>query len=145
MPAEKDRVLCVDANDDTRSLLTFLLEQAGYQVTGAGSVAEGLRLARGSSFSLYLLEQKLPDGTGLELCRRLRADDPLTPVLFFSTLAQARDRQAGIAAGAEAYLLKPNDLDRLPETVAELIARGRHGRFEAPCVEEMPETLACSS
>lgn len=121
MQPTKRRILCVDDDDDTCFMLSALLGQAGYEVLTASGVAEGLRLARGGRFDLYILDNRFTDGTGLDLCRQIREFDDTTPILFFSGLAQESDRQRGLGAGAQGYLIKPNDLDKLVETVARLI------------------------
>ena len=66
--------------------------------------AEGLALAGSESFNLFLLDGLLCDGTGAELCRSIREFDPVTPIVFFSALAQERRRREVIAAGATASL-----------------------------------------
>jgi two-component system, NtrC family, response regulator AtoC len=116
----KQRILCVDDNDDTRLMLSVLLGQAGYEVRQAGSFAEGLSLAKGERFDLYLLDGIFADGMGLELCRRIREFDARTPMIFFSGLAYEADRQRGLDAGAQAYLIKPNDISKLVETATRL-------------------------
>lgn len=121
MQPTKRHILCVDDNDDTCFMLSALLGQAGYEVLTASGIAEGLRLAGGGGFDLYILDNRFTDGTGLDLCRQIREFDDATPILFFSGLAQESDRQHGLDAGAQGYLIKPNDLDKLVETVARLI------------------------
>jgi two-component system, NtrC family, response regulator AtoC len=121
MQPTKRLILCVEDDDDTCSMLSALLGRAGYEVRTASGVADGLRLAEGGRFDLYILDNWFADGTGLDLCRRIREFDCATPILFFSGLAQESDRQIGLDAGAQGYLIKPNDLDKLVETVTRLI------------------------
>ena len=65
-----------------------------------------------------MLESRLPDVDGFEFCRRLRAIDPHTPILFFSGAAFEADKKKGIEAGANAYVVKP-DLDGLVSSIKQ--------------------------
>jgi DNA-binding response OmpR family regulator len=118
-PPAKKRLLCVDSHEDTSELLITLL--SNYEVTPASTIADGLRLARSDRFDLILLDQRLPDGQGSELCCHIREFKPRTPILFFSGAAYEADRQGGMAAGAQEFLVKPGDLDILEPTIARLI------------------------
>ena len=123
MSNPKHRILCVDGHADTCALLSLLLGLENYEVTCAATMVEGLRLAQCRVFDLYLLDQRFPDGTGVELCQKLRRFDQDTPVLFFSGLAQECYRQQAMAAGAQGYLIKPNALDTLASTVAQQLIK----------------------
>ena len=105
-------------------MISTMLERAGYEVASASGVAETLERAGAEAFDLYLLDQRLPDGTGVELCRRLTELTPRTPVVFFSGSAMEEERRRGLEAGARAYLVKPNDLDKLVAAVGGLVAGG---------------------
>ncbi len=113
------RVLCVD-NDDTCELLSTILGFSKIKVISAFTVADAWRLAQAEPFDLYLLETRLSDGDGFELCRRLHQFAPRTPIVFYSGEAYEVDRQKGLTAGAAAYLVKPY-FDDLAATVLEII------------------------
>lgn len=125
MKTQRSLILCVEKNSDTCVLLNFMLGRETNEVTCVSTVAEGLRLARAQQYDLYLLDGLLEDGTGVELCEQLRQFDSRTPVVFFSALAQEADRHRAYEAGAQSYLVKPNDLDLLAATVARLLARAK--------------------
>lgn len=114
------RVLCADT-DDTCDLLSLMLGLSDIAVESAQTVAGAWRLAQSKSFDLYLLETRLPDGNGFDLCRRLREFAPRTPVIFYSCEAYPTDRQKGLAAGATAYLVKPY-FDDLAAAIFKVIA-----------------------
>lgn len=120
MQPTKQRILCVEDNEDTCLMLSFLLGQAGYEVRQADSFAEGLRLTKSERFDLYILDNRFADGTGLELCGRIRELHPATPIIFLSGLAHESDRQRGLKAGAQAYLIKPDGISKLVETIRRL-------------------------
>lgn len=121
----KGRVLCVEDNADTSLMISTLLQQSGYEVQLATTIADGLTLARTGAFDLYLLDNKLPDGSGLELCERIREFAPSAPIVFHTAAAYEADRQRGFAAGAQAYLTKPEGSDHLVDIITNLI--GNHG------------------
>ena len=122
MSHQSRRVLCAEPHEDTCSLLTTLLEQQGHEVVQAKSVGECLRLAGQRPFDLYMLDDDYIDGSGLELCKRLRAATPGTPILFFSAQAFLRDRQQAMEAGAQAYLIKPGDIFEIVQTVNSILS-----------------------
>jgi DNA-binding response OmpR family regulator len=106
-------------------------------VTPALSIKEAFQAAQNKHFDLYLLDNRFPDGSGFELCRRLRELDPQTPIIFYSGDAYESDRQRGLAAGANAYLLKP-DVDTIAPTIFRLVAptsQNNSASIECPAQE----------
>jgi DNA-binding response OmpR family regulator len=114
----------------------MLLERQGHEVVAAQSIAECVELAGRREFDLYMLDDEYVDGDGLELCKRLRAMTPATPILFFSSRAFRRDRELATAAGANAYLTKPDDIFEIVQTVNSILsdnaARRRQSEAEKP-------------
>ena len=128
MPPDQRRVLCAEPSEDICTLLCVMLGHSGYEVVPATSVHACLELARTRRFDLYMLDDDYIDGTAVELCKQLRALTPETPILFFSTAALERDRQQGLAAGAAAYLTKPDDIFEIVETVNSILLPRSAGR-----------------
>ena len=114
----KQVILCVDDDKDTSAGLSILLELSGYAVKIAGSVAEGLSLARSERFDLYLFDYNFADGTGIELCEKLRSFDRTTPIVFCSGEGRGEERELADKVGAQAYLVKPVDPGVLLQTIA---------------------------
>ena len=114
------RILCVEDDEDSCFMLKALFETWGYEVTTAGGVEAALRLIRPQSFDLFILDNRFADGSGVDLCRRIRAADPQTPIVFYSGAALEADRERGLGAGAQAYVIKP-DIDGLLAAVKELL------------------------
>ena len=109
------RILYVEWYKDSDEAMAQLLGEAGYEVVISPTLAGSLRLARTEHFDHCLLSEYTSDDyTGIELCRRIRAFDHQTPILFYSTLAFAADRVEALKAGAQAYLVKPRELDHRP-------------------------------
>jgi DNA-binding response OmpR family regulator len=121
MQPAKCRILCVDDHEDTSFMLKHLLGQANYEVVTANSLSDALHLARSEQFDLYVLDKRLPDGSGLDLCQRLNDATPDIPVIFYSGDAYELHRREGLCAGAEAYVSKPY-IDELIETVRQMLA-----------------------
>jgi CheY-like chemotaxis protein len=115
------RILCVDDEEDTLDMLCGLLGLVNCEVSTAGTMAEALEMIDGGGFDLYLLDNWLPGGSGAELCRRIRESDPHTPVVFYSGASLDSEREEALAAGAQAYLVKPGDLGLLLETVGDFL------------------------
>ena len=123
MPANQGHILYVEDHDDTRILMTLMLEQAGFQVTPATNGEECLeRVKSGERFDLYLLNHTFPDASGVTICEMLRELDNHTPIIFYSGRAMPQEREAAIKAGAQDYLIKPLDLFNVADHAAKWIA-----------------------
>jgi two-component system, OmpR family, response regulator len=122
MRAIKPRILISEDDFDTRDLLCQLLGAEGYLVTCAESGIEALDLAQKQKFQLYLLDNWMPGLTGAELTRKIREFDNTTPILFYSGVAEVREIQDAITAGAQGYLVKPVENDQLIVELARLIS-----------------------
>ena len=131
MPSDPlSQVLFVDDDAEAGEMLSLLLKSHGVEVTCAHSAADAWLTIKANCFDLYLLDAWLPELDGFELCRQIRQCDSDTPIVFYSGAAYDADRQKGIAAGANAYVTKP-DLDGLIETMTNLIARATADAFAA--------------
>jgi two-component system, OmpR family, alkaline phosphatase synthesis response regulator PhoP len=117
------RILFIEDHEDTRELITLVLEHEGYVVTTEITLAGALKTAATNEFDLYVLDTCLPDGSGFELCERIRMFDSATPILFYSGAAYDGDKLEAIRAGAQGYLVKPCSFAELLRTVASLISR----------------------
>lgn len=124
------RILYVDDDSDTCLLMKLLIEQYNdeYGVTAVGSVKKALDLINASAFDLYILDYRMPEMTGVELCRLIRQTDTETPIMIYSAMSRDTDRAAALNAGATAYLVKPNDLENFNETVEQLMNRKYNAR-----------------
>lgn len=123
MQTRPPRILCIDDDDDNREMIETMLRFSGgdFEFAAAATPDEGLRLAAAQRFDLYLLDYRFARMTGVEVCRALRQTDADTPILFFTCEARGPERQEAMEAGANAYLVKPDDLRKLTETVKQLL------------------------
>ena len=125
MNFKNPRVLYIEDHEDTRELVTLLLTQRSYEVVSGATIESGIALAVAQDFDLYLLDSWLPDGSGLELCEKIRQFDKTTPILFYSAAAYASDHDMALKCGAQAYLIKPSQPSDLCRMVSELIEKSR--------------------
>ena len=121
----KGHLLYCEDHDDTRILMSMMLERAGFQVTSTENGRDCLKLARGGNFDLYLLDHTFPDASGVTICEELRKLDATTPILFYSARAMPEEKAAAIKAGAQDYLIKPDDLFNVAEHVEKWIAKNQ--------------------
>ena len=108
-------VLLVEDSDAIRDAFTILLEDAGYAVLGAAGGGEALRLAGERVPDLVLLDMGLPDMTGLEVVRRLKAAPQTAGIAVVALTGrdEEADRRACLAAGCAAYIVKPVNTQKL--------------------------------
>ena len=121
MSSEQYRILCVEDDEDTRELLTTLLGFSDLKAVAVRTAAEALRLMEAERFSLYVIDGQLPDAGGLSFCEQIRRVDKTTPVVFFTGKALEADREAGLLAGADAYVVKPDSSELIP-TIKHLLS-----------------------
>jgi DNA-binding response OmpR family regulator len=120
----KMRILVIDDHDEARELITRNFARAAHLVQTASSCAEAARVLAGTEFDIVVLDVMLPDGSGIELCSRLRAQGCTVPVLLLTARGDVRDRVGGLDAGADDYLVKPFALAELIARVRALARRG---------------------
>ena len=120
MPQSKCRILCIDDHEDTSEMLKLLLVQEDYEVMTAVSIQKALELATSEEFDLYVFDKHLPDGSGIDLCTKLNDITPGVPCIVYSGDAYDVHKSEALAAGADAYVAKP-DIDGLIENVRKLL------------------------
>jgi DNA-binding response OmpR family regulator len=120
------KILVVDDHADIRKLIRMTLEFEDYDICEAADGEGALRAAREFEPDLVLLDVMMPGAIdGLEVCRRLRANANAgegTRVIMLSARGQAGDREAGLQAGAEVYLVKPFSPLQLINCIAQMWA-----------------------
>jgi two-component system chemotaxis response regulator CheY len=116
-------ILAVDDSGSLRQMVVFSLKAAGYMVTEAIDGQDGLEKAKAEKFDLVLTDQNMPRMDGLTLIRSLRALPAYqtVPILMLTTEASDEMKQKGRAAGANGWLVKPFDPQRLTEVVRKVI------------------------
>jgi DNA-binding response OmpR family regulator len=117
----------VEDQEDAWEIAAFFLDE--FALSYARNFNEGLRMAQRGYFDLYILDNWLPDGNGIELCRRIREFDPNTPVVFYSACAYSRDLETAYIAGAQEYFVKPVSFAKFTQAVSRLISTASEAAF----------------
>ena len=117
----KARILHVDDDPDIRLMIAASLQEFGYVVATAGTNAEALELARQFKFDLSILDVRLPDGSGIELCQKIKQLQPRAPAVYYSAYASDEEQEAALSVAGDAYLKKPVSATVLEKTIVELL------------------------
>jgi DNA-binding response OmpR family regulator len=125
MKTQRADILYLEDHEDTVELVTLVLSRNNYNVVAAKNYDDALRLARTRAFDLYLIDNWVVGGSGIEFCQKLQKTDPLTPILFYSAAAYESDKEEAFAAGADGYIIKPALHEQLLREVSRLICAAR--------------------
>lgn len=106
-------ILIVEDEEKISRLLEIELEMEGYRTARCSSGADALVLYRGGNWDLVLLDVMLPGMSGIELLRRIRTQDPLTPVILLTAKSSVEDKVSGLDLGANDYITKPFQIEEL--------------------------------
>jgi two-component system OmpR family response regulator len=117
------RVLAVDDESSLTELLSMAMRYEGWNVTTAGSGNDAVRAAREVRPDAIVLDMMLPDFDGLEVMRRIRAEQPDVPVIFLTAKDAVEDRIGGLTAGGDDYVTKPFSLEELIARLRGLLRR----------------------
>jgi sigma-B regulation protein RsbU (phosphoserine phosphatase) len=131
------RVLCVDDDPATQLVLGGIIEDAGWQVESALSASDARRvLSANPDIEVVLLDWMLPDGSGVDVCRDLKASSEVSRYVILVTVRAApEDIETGLDAGADDYLVKP-------VSPVEVRARIRAGFRAVDTRRQLAERLA---
>jgi CheY-like chemotaxis protein len=118
------KIIVADDEKDIRDLIGFTLSFAGHEVVTAKDGEEALKMVLNEKPDLVLLDVRMPKMTGYEACERMKKEPSIKdiPVVFISAKGQESEIQAGLDAGATAYLLKPFAPNDLTARVTEILA-----------------------
>jgi two-component system KDP operon response regulator KdpE len=125
------RILVVDDDPDVAYVVRESLERAGYMVYLGRSGLEGLKLFFDHRPDLALVDIRMPEMDGLELCRRIR-EVSLAPVVFLTALGEEQDTVRGLSAGADDYIPKPVGRQELLARIEAVLRRSRMAPVAAP-------------
>jgi two-component system OmpR family response regulator len=121
------RILVVDDEPYQADLVATALRYEGFEPAVAGTAREAVAFVAGHRPDLVVLDVMLPDGSGLDTCRRLRDDGCEAPVIFLTARDATEDKIAGLVAGGDDYLTKPFSIDELVARIRAVLRRTSRG------------------
>ena len=139
-------VLFADDNSDIREMVQLMLHAGGFRVSTTDNASDVLQLHRTERFDALVLDQWMPDVTGIDLCRQIRTFDPTTPILICSGAVTQADREAAVMAGAQGYVGKPfrsADLIRELRSVLRRLELTLHPIASPDLKPAVPNVLNC--
>ena len=136
----RGHLLVVDDERSLREFLTILLEQEGYEVTTADTVASGIEAVLKGSFDLVMCDLKLPDGSGLEVLAKARKQQVASPFIIITAHTTPQHALEALRAGAAEYLSKPFNVEDLKLILDKLLGAGK-SETEA---QEVPNFIGSS-
>jgi DNA-binding response OmpR family regulator len=129
-----ETILVIEDDEGLNRGICFLLNKEGYRILTAKDLAEGDRQFQSNQVELILLDLNLPDGDGLEFCKKIRETSSL-PILMLTARDLESDEVIGLEAGADDYITKPFSLSVLKARVAAVLRRSLIQKEEASGVK----------
>jgi two-component system phosphate regulon response regulator PhoB len=120
-----DRILIVEDEPDIRSTLEYNLHRDNFQTESVGNLLDAEKILSTSNISLILLDLMLPDGSGLDLCRKLKADQSTNsiPIIILTAKDDEVDKVVGFELGADDYVTKPFSVRELILRIKAILKR----------------------
>lgn len=130
-----ERILIVEDDRAVARGLQYGLQTEGFQPLWAGTGKDALAVARADQPHLVLLDIRLPDISGFDVCRQLRSEGRRMPILMLTARDEETDKVLGLELGADDYLVKPYSLRELTSRVRALLRRA-YGELAAPVADQ---------
>ncbi|MEH7417175.1 response regulator transcription factor [Neobacillus drentensis] len=137
----KNKVLVVDDEQSIVTLLQYNLEQAGFEVVTAMDGAEGKQLAESESPDIIVLDLMLPRLDGMDVCKQLRQQNIMTPILMLTAKDDELDKIIGLELGADDYMVKPFSPREVIARVKAILRRTQMQTEAAPENDETEEQI----
>lgn len=125
MPSKAGSILIIDDESDVLASLDELMRMEGYQTATASTAAAGLEHLEKAPYDLVLLDISLPDGNGIDVLRTIKRDSPDLPVIMITAYDSSQVAFKASREGAESYVTKPWDNDKLLLEIRNLLDRSR--------------------
>ena len=122
------KILIIEDEPDIRKNLEYNLSREGYSVLTAASIAEAEQLIYSNNLSLILLDLMLPDGSGLDLCKKMKSDPDVQnlPIIILTAKDDEVDKVVGFEIGADDYVTKPFSVRELILRIKAVLKRGEN-------------------
>ena len=119
-------ILVLEDEPDIRKTLEYNLSREGYKVISAASIEQAKTFIKSDTFSLFLLDLMLPDGSGLDLCKKLKGNSETesVPIIILTAKDDEIDKIVGLELGADDYVTKPFSVRELILRIKSVLKRG---------------------
>ena len=125
MTQAKQTIFVCDDNDDAAELIKYVFKLRGYEVESCDNLEDCLTGALEKNFQAIILDNRFGHVSSLEVSRQIRESNPSVPIIFYSAEARQSEIDKALATGADVYLVKPLDFEKLTETVIGFIERAK--------------------
>ncbi|MBX5321954.1 MAG: response regulator [Candidatus Bathyarchaeota archaeon] len=138
---ENARILVVDDDENIRKVLTMILEDEGYTVDTAETAKKAIEKSRKNFYNLALIDIRLPDMEGIELLTKMRDTTPKMRKIIITGYPTLQNAIEAVNRGADAYILKPFDVNKVLATIKEQLRKQEEERrYSQEKVAEFIET-----
>ncbi len=139
--SEQARILIIDDDENITQVVAAILEDKGYQVDVANSGNEAIRKSEANHYDLMLIDIRLPDMEGTELLTKIHDTTPKVRKIIVTGYPTLQNAVSAVNSGADAYIMKPFDVEKMLATVAEQLQKQKQERrFDEERVAEFIET-----
>lgn len=122
---ETARILIVDDDENIRKVLTMILEDEGYTVESVGTAKKAIERTRKKFYNLALIDIRLPDMEGVELLTKMKDTTPKMRKIIITGYPTLQNAMEAVNRGADAYILKPLDMEKVLKTIREQLRKQR--------------------
>jgi len=138
---EKARILVVDDDENIRKVLSMILEDEGYKVDQAETAKQAIEKSRKNFYNIALIDIRLPDMEGIELLTKMRDTTPRMRKIIITGYPTLQNAIEAVNRGADAYILKPFDVNKVLATIKEQLRKQEEERqYSQEKVAEFIET-----
>jgi len=138
---EITRILVVDDDENIRKVLVAILEDEGYIAESVGTAKEAIDKSKKKHYNVALIDIRLPDMEGIELLTRIRDTTPKTRKIIITGYPTLQNAVDAVNKGADAYILKPFDVEKVLKAIKEQLAKQREDKkYSQDKVAEFIET-----
>jgi DNA-binding NtrC family response regulator len=138
---ETARILIIDDDENIRKVIAMILADEGYAVESVDTAKKAIEATRKKFFNLALIDVRLPDMEGIELLTKMRETTPKMRKIIITGYPTLQNAMEAVNRGADAYILKPFDMEKALQTIREQLERQeQERRFNQNKVAEFIET-----
>ena len=138
---EKARILIVDDDENIRKVLATILEEEGYNAESVDTAKKGIEKSESSFYNLALIDIHLPDMEGIELLAKMHETKPRMRKIIITGYPTLENAVAAVNKGADAYILKPFDVEKILATIRDQLQKqNEERRYSQQKVAEFIET-----